>query len=467
MKKIVIFGGTLEGRQLAEVLRGTNIQLHICVTTDYAKTLIPKGDNIQVLVGRMDCEEMIRLFENLQPELCIDATHPYAVEVTQNIQTACNEKNIFYIRLIREDDTDAITTRDVCFADSVEAAVEQLSGTKGKIFITTGSKELEQYTKIPDFPNRCIARVLSTPEVLEKCAGLGFCGENLIAMQGPFSMELNEVMFRESQAEWLVTKSSGSVGGYTAKCEAAIRLGMHLMIIGRPSENAGVNQKSLSETLDYLKETYGVELQKPTIYLVSMGPGNENLLTKEARDILKHADVFIGAKRMLGIFKSEKKPCFVSYKKEEIIAYIKENPQYQSVALCYSGDIGFYSGAKSMQEMLKGYEIKPVSGISSVTYFLNKIGVPWEDVVFASCHGRTLEIAKLLQTNRKACVILGDNESFHKLCRDIIAMDNPSGCRIISGSRLSYEDEKIVTGSAEDFLKKELPPLSLVYIERG
>ena len=81
MKKIVIFGGTLEGRQLAEVLRGTDIQLHICVTTDYAKTLIPKGDNIQVLVGRMDCEEMIRLFENLQPELCIDATHPYAVEV--------------------------------------------------------------------------------------------------------------------------------------------------------------------------------------------------------------------------------------------------------------------------------------------------------------------------------------------------------------------------------------------------
>ncbi len=467
MKKIVIFGGTLEGRQLAEVLRGTDIQLHICVTTDYAKTLIPKGDNIQVLVGRMDCEEMIRLFENLRPELCIDATHPYAVEVTQNIQTACNEKNISYIRLIREDDTDAITTRDVCFADSVEAAVEQLSGTKGKIFITTGSKELEQYTKIPDFQNRCVARVLSTPEVLEKCSSLGFHGKNLIAMQGPFSMELNEVMFRESQAKWLVTKSSGSVGGYTAKCEAAIHLGMHLMIIGRPSERSSVPQKSLSQVLEFLKKKYDVTLRKPRIYLVSMGPGKDSLLTKEARDILKHADALIGAKRMLEIFKQEKKPCLISYKKEEIVAYIKENPQYQSIAICYSGDIGFYSGAKHIQDMLEGYEVVPVSGISSVIYFLDKIGVSWEDVVFTSCHGRELDITKILETGKRACVLLGDGDSFHRLCEDVIAMEGQSGYRMILGSRLSYEDEKIVMGCGKDFLMKELPPLSLVYIERG
>lgn len=475
MKKIIIFGGTIEGRQLVEALAGAPVQLYVCVATYYAATLLPVNDNVEVFVGRLDREAMEGLFEKTEPDLCLDSTHPYAVEVTENIQGACEKKGLSYIRVVRDQEPlmgFAEETMDkqyfgdnIWFMESVEEAAEMLSETTGNIFITTGSKELEKYCVIPDYKNRCIVRVLSTPKVLEKCKDLGFEGKNVIAMQGPFSVEMNTLMLKESEAKWLVTKCSGSAGGYNEKCEAALTLGLNLVIIGRPGEQSS-RVKSLAETLTYIKEHFHIQLQNPVVHLVAMGPGSEELLTEEAKRTLQNADLLIGAKRVLDIWKGGKgKPRFISYQRDEIIDYIKKNPQYHRIAICYSGDIGFYSGAKNMVEELPDHEVRSVSGVSSVTYFLNKIHVPWDEVALASCHGKELNPVPLLEEKGKVCVLLGDELSLPKLCHQLEAAGYQD-IRMILGSRLSYDEEEIIKGSCKDFKKLKSDTLSVVYFER-
>ena len=145
----------------------------------------------------------------------IDATHPYAVQVTENIRQACAAAGASYLRLIRpsrQANGEAVYVKDTA------EAVEYLKSTEGDILVTTGSKELEAFCALPDYKNRVYARVLSLPQVAASCAALGFEGKHLICMQGPFSRELNAAMIRQLHTRWLVTKESGAAGGFQEKC---------------------------------------------------------------------------------------------------------------------------------------------------------------------------------------------------------------------------------------------------------
>ena len=119
--------------------------------------------------------------------------------------------------------------------------------------ITTGSKELACYQSIPDYKERCYARVLSTEQAVKDSHRLGFEGAHLIAMQGPFSVEMNVATLKLTQAEWFVTKESGKNGGYEEKVRAAQDAGVHLVVVGRPEETG----ESLEQVKEILKDRFG------------------------------------------------------------------------------------------------------------------------------------------------------------------------------------------------------------------
>lgn len=475
MPKIVIFGGTCEGRMLAEAFQKTELELHVCVATQYGAELLPACENIHVHTGRMDAAEMADFFKNLEADCCLDATHPYAAAVTENIFEACKKEKLPYIRVLRSEVplTDAGRNLeaggDRCgqpkavFVESIPDAVRFLASTEGNIFITTGSRDLEEYTKLPGFRERCFARVLPTPSVMEKCRALGFEGKNLTGMQGPFSEELNFAMLRHTGARWMVTKSSGKEGGYPEKCEAAIRAGAGIVVIGRPAQKTECAME-LKDAVAYLQKRYGIA-QKRQVWLVGMGPGQEELLTKQARDCLARCDVLIGAKRILEICRGyENKPFFVSYRREEICAFLREHPEYETAALVYSGDIGFYSGAKGMRELLEEFEVHPVSGLSSPLYFLNRLGLPWEDVRLESCHGQSVCLFPEIERNRRVCALLGERSAVSDISRSLMELGLDS-VRITVGERLSYPEERIVSGMPSELLGQEFDPLSVALFE--
>ena len=329
---IFLFGGTTEGRKIAEAIVEVNrewaardaaacaahesselpIAAEVYVATAYGASLLPAGPGIRVHVGRLDAEEMTALFmearqatgftsdetarqqlklmsddtdgeleksESLksagqcrQAERCqlsasllvIDATHPYAAVVSENILTACAAAGVRCIRVEREDsgaeehgtesaqkalperestgeDGKASASEGAAFhwVESIEEAAAWLAGESAQrpnILITTGSKELTPYTQIPDFAARCYVRALPAVEALEKCQALGFRRDHLILMQGPFSEEMNVAQLRYADAGYLVTKASGETGGFPEKCEAALALGVEVICVGRPKE---------------------------------------------------------------------------------------------------------------------------------------------------------------------------------------------------------------------------------------
>ena len=205
MYKVIVFAGTTEGYEISRFLSENQLPVLACVATEYGSKSLQENSCLHVQAGRLDEQQMRDLFFREKPELVLDATHPYAAEVTQNIRKACEETGVSYTRILR---TGSEQQNAVYVRDAKEAA-EYLEGTEGNVLLTTGSKELAVFTSVSDYNKRLFARVLSLPSVIESCQALGFEGRNLIAMQGPFSKELNQAMLEQYQCKYLVTKDSG------------------------------------------------------------------------------------------------------------------------------------------------------------------------------------------------------------------------------------------------------------------
>ena len=203
---ILIFAGTTEGRILAGYASAHSVRCFVSVATDYGKSLIGHLENITLLTGRMDEEEMERFIEENDIRLVIDATHPFARAVTINIRSACEKarthsEEIRYVRCVRPfekrpssgQSAEISETEDraaggertqgerIIYTESVQEAVEYLKKTTGNILIATGSKELHLYTEIENYRERCFARVLSTEPAVKESVRLGFEGSHLFA----------------------------------------------------------------------------------------------------------------------------------------------------------------------------------------------------------------------------------------------------------------------------------------------
>ena len=458
MYKVIVFAGTTEGREIAEFLDRKGISAHICVATEYGEQLLQGGQNLEISHERLNAEEMELLIKEKKCEMVIDATHPYAAEVTINIKKACEAAEVSYIRVLRENQENQ-NSGDCLYADSVEDAVALLEHTKGNILATTGSKEAAKYTALTDYESRVFLRVLSLPDVVKQCKELGFQGKNLICMQGPFSKELNIAMLRQWDCKYLVTKMSGATGGFQEKIDAARICGCISVIIGRPLKESGL---SVNECKRILCQKFSLKSQAE-ISLVGIGMGSAETRTVEASRAIRESELLIGARRMIDSCREFGKDCYVEYDSQKIAQYLAEHPEYEKVAVLLSGDPGFNSGAKKLLDVL-GNQVKVISGISSASYFMSRIQKSWDDVLITSAHGKHTNLVSLIKRNKKVFSILGTRNGIQNLAQEMAAL-GLNRAQLYTGECLSYPDEKIRKGAPEDFLNYEADPLSVVYVE--
>ena len=453
MYKAIVFAGTTEGYALCEFLAENRVSVYACAATEYGGSLLQENEFLHVSAGRLKTEDMEELFRQEKPEMVLDATHPYAAEVTKNIRTACESAGVLYQRILRpegEKNSEAI------YVESTEEAAAFLSGTEGNIFLTTGSKELAKFTGIPDYKERLFARVLSIPSVIRSCAELGIEGKHLIGMQGPFSAEINEAMLRQFQCSYLVTKDTGLAGGFPEKMEACQRCGVTPVIIGRPLKEEGL---SLQDARVFLSKMFGFTLSQK-ISLVGIGMGAEKTLTLEGKKALNEAELLIGAKRMTEAVQKPGQMVLHEYRSEKIVEYIREHPKYRTVAIALSGDVGFYSGAKKLIDQLDG-NVEVICGISSVVYFMSKIGLSWDDAKIVSAHGRNCNLISLIRHNPKVFSILGTEDGVAVLASRLVYY-GMGDVTLYVGENLSYENEKIFHDKAANLTEYRGDALSVV-----
>ena len=470
-KPVIIFAGTTEGRTISEYLASCKVPVTACVATEYGETLLTENEYLKVHAGRMDQEEIAAFIREKGAELVIDATHPYAAVVSENVAVACEREQVDYVRLIRGSSAESVD--QAVLVGSVDEAVEYLKKTEGNILATTGSKELFKYTQIPGFEKRVFARVLSTGEVAAACEKLGFVGKNLICMQGPFSEEMNIAMLHQFDCKYLVTKETGKAGGFEEKLHAAKAAGATLVLVGRPPEQKGYSYDEVLEMMRirfHLAAASVLEVQptqaKRKVTLVGIGIGTPEGMTVEAAQVIEKADLLVGADRMLAAAADKHKPTFSAYEPRKIGDYLELHPEYQRIVVLLSGDIGFYSGAKRLYEELeqRDFEVDALCGISSVVYFCGKLRTAWEDVCLLSTHGRSANLVGAVKSHHKTFTLLGKGESVHVLCQELMEY-GLAHVTVHIGIQLGYEDEKILSGTPEELLKQSVDGLCVALIE--
>lgn len=231
---ILLFGGTTEGRELSNALVTRGDDVTVCVATDYGREEQAQVEGVTILTGRKGLPEMCDLMQTA--DLVVDATHPYATEVTTLLKEAAHATGTDYVRIRR-----TLTTKEagkspehIHYYASAADVAEALNPTEGNILVATGTKELTAFAEVA--PERLIPRVLPSAENLAACEAIGIPKRNIVAMQGPFSMELNLALLHQKDIRFFVTKDGGRTGGFPEKAEAARAADIPLLVITPPQD---------------------------------------------------------------------------------------------------------------------------------------------------------------------------------------------------------------------------------------
>ena len=249
---ILVLAGTQDGREIAAGLREAGYEVLASVVSEYGRELAAQS-GVPTQAAAMDEQQLQQFVVQRGIRLIIDATHPYAVNVSRNARQVAANLHIPCLRYERPDSALPIYAKLV-LAPDMQRAAEMAVGLGKTVFLTTGSHSLPLFRAAAAGRDcRLIARVLPQPEVIADCIANGFSPADIIAAQGPFSQELNRELFRAYGADVMVTKNSGAIGGTDAKIAAAIELGLMIVVVQRPAALQQQVFESLPALLEYLK----------------------------------------------------------------------------------------------------------------------------------------------------------------------------------------------------------------------
>ncbi len=250
---IFVAAGTQDGRELAGYLLEHGLTVTASVISRYGEQLLKEYKGININDCPLDEDELTDYLKKHKVQIFVDASHPYAENVSKNGIAACKRTGIPYIRYERQ--STPISYENVHYVPDSEAAAKKASELGRNIFLTTGSRNLGIFTK-SEYLKDCslTVRVLPTAEVIAMCEGLGLTPKQIVAMQGPFSKELNEAMFKQYEAQVIVTKNSGTIGGADTKFAAAEALGLPVVLIDRPKVSYGHVAQTFDEVLSFIRQ---------------------------------------------------------------------------------------------------------------------------------------------------------------------------------------------------------------------
>lgn len=230
---IMVLAGTADGRSIIRKLNRCGLKVLATAVSGYGSNLISREDGVEVLQGALESEELLAIIRGKDIETVIDATHPFAQRVSQMAMEVCRSAGVRYIRYERSETRTAESGNIIKVSDFCEAA-KKAAEYPGNVFLTIGVKNLEPFVKVLPV-DRLVARVLPLAGSINKCMELGISPGNVIAMEGPFSRELNAELFKKYNAGVVVTKDSGDTGGTNEKILAALDLRLPVIMVTRPS----------------------------------------------------------------------------------------------------------------------------------------------------------------------------------------------------------------------------------------
>lgn len=201
------------------------------------------------------------------------------------------------------------------------------------------------------------------------------------------------------------------------------------------------------------------------VNLIALGGGTAETITAECLSALEQADLIIGAKRMLehlpeGCTENRK----TAVKAEEILGILKDC-DVKNACVVFSGDTGFYSGAKKLLPMLEGFDVQVLPGISSVQLLAARLDRPWQDWHLVSAHGVDCNAVHAVMEGKETFFLTGGTWTPSALCRQLTEA-GLGGLQVTVGENLSYPEEKITCSTAKELAEKDFSTLSVLLAEK-
>ena len=251
--KVWLIGGTRDSATIANILAESQVSLVITVTTDSAQTLYSCG--AEVFVGCLDKSAMGSFCQQNSVKAVIDASHPYATQVSRQAIAVTTQLKIPYLRYeranypdwdVRKQDTEVIKLASFDSLLTGDYLINQ------RVLLTVGCNALP---KFQSWQKRAtlFARILPKIKSLEMAIAAGFNSDRLIAIRPPLSVDTETALWRQWQISLVVTKASGKAGGEDVKRQVAANLGIPLIIITRPQINYPQQTSEFAEVLAFCR----------------------------------------------------------------------------------------------------------------------------------------------------------------------------------------------------------------------
>lgn len=227
---IWVIGGTKDSRDFLEKIVKSTTDIIVTTATEYGGKLL-ENLPVKTLCKKLTYPMMVDFVKENSIDKIVDLSHPYAMEVSQNAIEVSKELEIEYFRFEREE-ISFLPQKYIEF-DNIESLVEYLEGVEGNILVTLGSNNIPHFSNLKNLGNFYF-RILPKWDMVKKCEDVGVLPKNIIAMQGPFSKNMNRAMIEQYDIKYLVTKQTGDTGGEREKIEAADKMGIEVVFLTRP-----------------------------------------------------------------------------------------------------------------------------------------------------------------------------------------------------------------------------------------
>lgn len=240
--RVLILGGTTEASALARLLAGDP---RVEATLSLAgRTSAPRAQPIATRVGGFGgVDGLVGHLRDHEIDAVIDATHPYAAQISTNAVAACAETGIALASLVRPPWQRQEGDRWQAAASTQDAAL-QLGRVPRRVFLSLGRQDLHLFAMAPQ--HHYIARLIETPQQANLPPDLV-----LLHQRGPFDLEAERRLLIDERIAVIVSKNSGGDATYP-KIAAARALALPVVMIARPDKPAGHVVDSAEAAVEWL-----------------------------------------------------------------------------------------------------------------------------------------------------------------------------------------------------------------------
>ena len=245
--------GTGEGRAILSHVNKYTDEIVVSTATEYGYEIYKEFKAKHFNYRPLNEDEFKDLITKFGIDTFVDASHPYAYEVSKTLIKVCNDLNIEYIRYERKSYfNDLKDNENIIFIDKYEYLEELFKNIDGNILNTTGSNNALKIEGLKSEKNRIIHRILPSPKVISRLLDNGISMENIIAIKGPFGFEINNGIIKEYTIKALITKDSGEEGGMKEKIDSALINNVKIIVIKRLEVNYGRKFNNIEEMINFI-----------------------------------------------------------------------------------------------------------------------------------------------------------------------------------------------------------------------